>query len=220
MADNPENRRPIRARGAGWASRVARSLRLAGVRPNQISVASVVFAAGAGALLVVGGRGGPGQGAIAFLAAAVCIQLRLLCNLFDGMVAVEGGLKSKSGEIYNDLPDRLADPIILICAGYSLASRWPWGVELGALAALLAVLTAYVRLLGAAAGAGHDFSGPMAKQHRMAVMTAACLAAAAESLWGPWPWPVLAVALAIVAAGCLVTAARRTVRIVRRLESQ
>ena len=81
-------------------------------------------------------------------------------------------------------------------------------------------MTAYVRLLGAAAGAGHDFSGPMAKQHRMAVMTAACLAAAAESLWGPWPWPVMPVALGLIVLGCLATVVRRTARIVRRLESQ
>lgn len=220
MADNSANRRPIRARGANWASSIAKSLRQAGVRPNQISVASVVFAAGAGAMLVFAGHTGPGQGALAFLAGALCIQLRLLCNLFDGMVAVEGGLKSKSGEIYNDLPDRLADPVILICAGYSCVSRCSWGIELAGLAALLAVMTAYVRLLGAAAGAGHDFGGPMAKQHRMAVMTAACLAAAAESLWGPWPWPVMPVALGLIVAGCLVTVVRRTVRIVRRLESQ
>ena len=29
---------------------------------------------------------------------------RLLCNLLDGMVAVEGGKRSKSGELYNDVP--------------------------------------------------------------------------------------------------------------------
>ena len=35
--------------------------------------------------------------------AAGMIQLRLVCNLLDGMVAVEGGMKTKSGELYNDV---------------------------------------------------------------------------------------------------------------------
>ena len=51
--------------------------------------------------------------------AAVLIQFRLLCNLFDGMVAVEGGLGTPSGILFNDFPDRIADPLILICAGYA-----------------------------------------------------------------------------------------------------
>ena len=32
-----------------------------------------------------------------FLTAAALIQIRLLCNLFDGMVAIEGGFKTKIG---------------------------------------------------------------------------------------------------------------------------
>jgi phosphatidylglycerophosphate synthase len=57
------------------------------------------------------------------LVAVVGVQLRLLCNLFDGMVAVEGGKKSKSGEVFNDMPDRIADPILLVCAGYAGVAR-------------------------------------------------------------------------------------------------
>ena len=34
------------------------------------------------------------------MAAAAGIQLRLLCNLLDGMLAVEAGLKSRTGEIF------------------------------------------------------------------------------------------------------------------------
>jgi phosphatidylglycerophosphate synthase len=52
---------------------------------------------------------------------SICgIQLRLLCNLLDGMVAIEGGFKTKTGEIFNELPDRLSDALILIGAAYSV----------------------------------------------------------------------------------------------------
>jgi hypothetical protein len=39
----------------------------------------------------------------------------------------------------------------------------------------LAVVTAYIRVFGGALGFALDFRGPMAKQHRMAVLTVGCL---------------------------------------------
>jgi len=194
---------------AGWLAR-------RGVRPNVISVASAVFAAGAGACLWSAGQAAPATLAWHYLGAALLIQLRLLCNLFDGMVAIEGGFKTKSGEIFNELPDRFADAFILIGAGYSIAaSDWmPW---LGWLAAVLAVLTAYVRALGASAGAQQEFCGPMAKQHRMALMTLACVGAAALA-WLKVEFALMPWALGLVAAGCMVTVFRRARRIIRALE--
>src|SRR5215475_6504615 len=89
----------------------------------------------------------PAMRAALLVVAAAGIQLRLLCNLLDGMVAVEGGRGTKSGEVFNDAPDRLADVLIFVGAGYAL--RWPdWGSALGWAAAVVAVLTAYVRILG------------------------------------------------------------------------
>jgi hypothetical protein len=54
--------------------------------------------------------------------------------------------------------------------GYAFGIPW-----LGWLTALLAVLTAYIRVFGGALGFAQDFRGPMAKQQRMAVFTAGCL---------------------------------------------
>jgi phosphatidylglycerophosphate synthase len=76
--------------------------------------------------------------------AAAAIQCRLLCNLLDGMLAVEEGFRTKSGDIYNELPDRIADVVILTAAGYALRDQ-PFGVSLGWLAAVCAVLTACPR---------------------------------------------------------------------------
>ncbi len=214
----PGSRRPIKARETRWAIQIAASLARAGVRPNTISVMSAVFAAGAGGCLAGTVNAGHGGGAILFIAAAVGIQLRLLCNLFDGMVAVEGGFRTKSGEIFNELPDRFADAFILIGAGYAVRSV-EGGLILGWAAAVLAVITAYVRTLGAAAGAGQCFLGPMAKQHRMAVMTAACVLAAAGVLMNAGV-QVVAVALGIVILGTLLTITRRTRHIIQTLEAR
>jgi phosphatidylglycerophosphate synthase len=153
-----------------------------------------------------------------FLGAALMIQLRLLCNLFDGMVAVEGGFRTNSGEIYNELPDRFSDAMILAGAGYSVSSL-PWLPDLGWAAATAAVITAYARTLGAAAGAGQQFCGPMAKQQRMFLMTMAALAAAVESgmRWTP---RAITAALMVIVAGCVVTVIRRTQRVISELESK
>ena len=106
------------------------------------------------------------------------MQLRLLCNLLDGMVAIEGGRKSKVGVLYNEVPDRVADSLFLVALGYAIGIAW-----LGWLAALAAAVTAYIRVLGGTFGLAQDFRGPLAKQHRMAVMTAGCLLGIGEYFW-------------------------------------
>jgi phosphatidylglycerophosphate synthase len=188
------------------------------VRPNAVSAASVVFAAAAGALLAFSLERGANVRAILYVAAAASVQLRLLCNLVDGLLAVEGGLGSPSGEIWNDLPDRIADPLILVGAGLAIRGL-PGGLVLGWVAALLALLTAYVRVLGGSVGLPQSFAGPMAKQHRMLAITVGCVASAVESVLGRPP-RILFLALVVIVAGSAATVVRRTRQIVRQLESR
>lgn len=220
MSENKEvaGRRPISARDTRWAAACARWLANRGATPNGISVASAVFGAGAGLAFFGTSRVDGAAAAALLVAAAAGIQLRLLCNLFDGMVAVEGGRRTKSGEIFNDLPDRFADWAILLGAGYA-SGAGPSGPALGWAASLLAIFTAYVRALGSSAGARAHFEGPMAKQHRMAVMTAAALGSAVLTLFNR-PFPLVQAALWVVVVGSAVTLVRRTTRIVKELESR
>ncbi len=146
------------------------------------------------------------------LAAAFC-QLRLLCNLFDGMVAVEGGKGAADGPFWNEFPDRVADILILTGLGYGIGSP-----GLGWAAASFAVLTAYVRELGRVAGTPSDFSGPMAKQHRMATITAAAVLSVFEPLWNGHNQILLA-ALWLIAIGAAFTALRRGRNVVRNLKA-
>jgi phosphatidylglycerophosphate synthase len=192
------------------------------VRPNTISMASVAFAAVAGFALVLTRADTPWfvLGPL-YLLAILGIQGRLVCNLLDGMVAVEGGKGGPAGEVYNDLPDRLADPILLAAAGYGV--ELPFGAELGWLAAIGSLLTAYVRVLGRSIGAGTYFIGPMAKQHRMAILTAACFFAMFAPMFamsfGLHRW-IMFGALCVVVAGCAVTVVRRLRLIIRDIEAK
>jgi phosphatidylglycerophosphate synthase len=211
-------RRPLKTRQRAWAQGLARVLTRAGVAPNAISMASLVFATAAGICLGWTQRAEGITRPALFLAAAACIQLRLLCNMLDGLVAIEGGRKTVYGEIFNDMPDRFADVVILAGAGYSIAT-FSWGRELGWLAAVLAVMTAYIRLLGGSMGVAQYFLGPMAKPHRMALLTAACVFSAFENYFG-LGGQTMALALVLMVAGMLVTCARRTMRIVSDLKKR
>lgn len=106
--------------------------------------------------------------------AALFIQLRLLCNLFDGMVAVEHGKKTNTGDIYNDAPDRVADVFIILGASLSIPDH-SYALHFGWAASLIAVLSAYIRVLGRSLNTPSYFIGPMAKQHRMFLLTASSI---------------------------------------------
>lgn len=222
-ATTPEpavSRRPIAARNTAWAAAIARKLAGSGIKPNTISVFSSVFAAlGAIGFVAVGYTDSAATRVLALALAVAGMQLRLLCNLFDGMVAVEGGHKTKSGEVFNELPDRFSDAFLFVGAGYALPQGAWLMPQLGWLSALLAVSTAYVRAMGVAAGGSQQFCGPMAKQQRMAVLTVACIVAMG-SPWMPGLILVIPLALGVIAVGSLITVFRRTARIIRDLESQ
>jgi phosphatidylglycerophosphate synthase len=214
---NPVDRRPIGLRDQIVVRAIAAWLVRVGVKPNQVSVLGVGFSALSATCLLIAPTAEPAWGGILLIGAATFIAFRGLCNLCDGLMAIEGGLRTRSGEIFNDLPDRVSDVLVLVAAGYAVPVVG-WGRELGWLAGLLAALTAYVRVLGAAAGAAQQFGGPMAKPQRMIVLGAACLAGAVESAAGQ-PAYALAGGLVVVAVGSAITIVRRAARIVRELEA-
>lgn len=207
MPDNSKSRRPLKSRGTAWASALTRLVLKTGITPNQISLLGVgISMIGAGAMLATGGR------PWLWLVAALCLQLRLLANMLDGLVAVEGQKGSPLGALFNELPDRVEDSLFLIAAGYAADFAW-----MGWLAALLAALTAYVRAVGASLGQASDFRGPMAKPHRMAALTLGALASFFVALAGG-DVPVMRYILAIIIAGCVITLWRRTAGIAARLQ--
>ena len=200
-------RRPLTSRNTAWAHWIARRLAATEVTPNQISLASIGFALVGGLLLL------RPDWPVAMVFAAICIQLRLLCNLIDGMVAVEGGKGTPVGALYNEVPDFLCYSLLLNLACYP--TRRPSHLSVSA---LLAALTAYIRVLGGSLGLKQDFRGPQAKPQRMFVLTLGCLAVAWEGVqYGSWH--TLSAALWIIAVGSVLTAALRIRAIARELQA-
>ncbi|WP_105385368.1 CDP-alcohol phosphatidyltransferase family protein [Neorhizobium alkalisoli] len=208
------DRRPLASRNTRWAASIARWMASKTITPNQISQASIVAAAIAGGAFYLSGQTIGWSRVACLLVAVLFCQVRLLCNLFDGMVAVEGGKGEPDGPFWNEFPDRAADLLIFAGVGYGIDMP-----GLGWAAGAFAVLTAYVRELSRATGNPSDFSGPMAKQHRMAAISAAGLTSILEPLWGGHN-QILTIGLAVVAFGAAFTAARRAKTLIARLKSQ
>lgn len=209
---DPTGRRPLASRSTRWAGVLTRALAQRNVTPNQISQASIVAA------LIAGGAfwataltsNAVTVGCLLVLAAAAC-QLRLLCNLLDGMVAIEAGKAAPDGPVWNEFPDRISDILIFAGVGFGIGAP-----ALGFAAATMAVLTAYTRELGTGIGFAADFSGPMAKPHRMALITVAAILSIFETGWVA-QGTLLTVALWVVVAGAAATSVSRARRLRRHL---
>ena len=146
-----------------------------------------------------------------WLAGTALVQGRLLANLLDGMVAIGRGVASPLGELFNEVPDRVSDTAVLMGLGVAAGSVG-WGLA----AAGAALATAYVRAVGRGVGLPSDFRGPMAKQHRMALVTGAAVVCAV------WPGRAIDVAwwaLVVITVLSLVTAVRRLTGQVRALRA-
>jgi phosphatidylglycerophosphate synthase len=209
----PTSRRPIAEVFRRTAQATVRLSVRWRVHPDVVSYLSIVVSALAGIcfwqaaaqpwLLLVG---------------PVFCYVRLWLNMLDGMVALASGRASLRGEILNDLPDRISDVLVFAGVAHSgLASPMS-----GYWAAIFALLTAYVGMLGQAVGAHREYSGVMAKPWRMVTLHAGAWTTWAAWWWGsgrvqPGGFTILDWTCLVVVLGCLETIAVRLRRIMRTL---
>jgi len=211
------DRRPIATRNRKWAQASTAWLASRNVSPDAISIAGMFACIVAGIAL---GMTSIANYRILWLIGALGAQLRLTANMLDGMVAIASNRTTKTGELYNEVPDRISDAAVFIGAGYA----WGGDITLGYIASILAIFTAYVRAAGKIAGAPNEFCGPMAKQHRMLVITLICVYAAIT----PRSWQIITfndsqiglmtLGLAVIVFGCVITVLRRVARIAHELK--
>jgi phosphatidylglycerophosphate synthase len=215
--DKAIDRRPIATRNRKWAQSATASLATRNVSPNAISIAGMCACIVAGIALAITSIT---DYRILWLIAALGAQLRLTANMLDGMVAIASHRTTQTGELYNEVPDRVSDAAVFIGAGFA----WGGNVTLGYVATILAIFTAYIRAAGKIAGAPNEFCGPMAKQHRMLVITLVCIyAAIAPRSWqiitfNDFQLGVMTFGLAVIVVGCVITVIRRLSRIAHTLK--
>ncbi|MBV8916405.1 MAG: CDP-alcohol phosphatidyltransferase family protein, partial [Acetobacteraceae bacterium] len=134
--NEPGDRRPIAARDWRPIRAAATWLVRQQAAPNGISVAGMAAALLAGTLFALI-PAVPDKARLLWACGAVLIQLRLLANVLDGMVAVGRGVASRVGELFNEVPDRISDTAVLAGVGHAVGEP-----ALGWAAALFAMLTA------------------------------------------------------------------------------
>ena len=203
------DRRPLTSRSWKISEKIAHWLARHGATPNAISVAGMICGILAGIMFAV--TAGAAYPRFFWVVGALFVQLRLLANLYDGMVAVLRQVATPVGELFNEVPDRVSDAATLIGFGYAAGSN----PLLGFVATIFAIFLAYLRAQGKVAGAHQEFCGPMAKQQRMATVTFAALVCGIVPSASDWQIPMLA--LWVIIAGCIITIVRRLQRIAATL---
>jgi phosphatidylglycerophosphate synthase len=186
------------------------------VHPNTVSYSSIGAAAAAALCFWQAGN----VPALLIPAAGFC-YLRLWFNMLDGMVALASGKASRTGEIANELPDRISDVLIFVGAAHSglchpLTGYW---------AAIFALFVAYVGTLGQAVGVQREFSGIMAKPWRMVALHVGSWIMLGQIWWGGGKVPYAGLTILdwthlVITAGCIQTIAIRLDRIVRALHAK
>lgn len=200
MSDQPlADSAPISFRRPNRVRQLARLLAAWNIQAHHLAVAGVLCAAAAAGLML--------QSPWWALGAALCIQLRRLCQRLACLLDGDLARRTAAGRLYQELPDRIADPLLMVAAGY--AAGWP---ALGWFGALAATLAAFVRVLGALCQPAQDLHGPMSGQHRLTVLTMACLL---HAMSHALPW--MAFGVGIIAAGALLNCVLRTRRLARTL---
>lgn len=96
--------------------------------------------------------------------------LRMTLNTLDGVIAIERGKTSLSGEIVNALPDRYADIFVMLGIAFSSYCN----IYIGCVAAISVLLVSYSGMLGKAIGVNWQHHGPLGKVERLILIIAAC----------------------------------------------
>ncbi len=212
----PISRRPIANAFRMTAHYAVRLCIRCNIHPDAVSYASIA-ASGLAGLCFWRASAHPWL----LLAAPLFCYLRLWLNMLDGMVAMAANKASSRGEILNDLPDRISDVIIFVAVAHSgLCSPFS-----GYWAAIFALLTAYVGMLGQAVGVQREFSGIMSKPWRMVVLHIGVWITL-FMLWSGRSSPVLGpitlmdATCLVVVAGCVQTIAIRLKRIFASLAAK
>jgi len=213
-----EKRRPIKSRDHKFAKSITSFLIKQNISPNAISIISIFFAfIGMVALITMRQN----ISVLNTVVAIIGIQGRLLCNLFDGMVAVDSGKSSLVGEIYNELPDRISDTLLLLPLGY-ICIDYPYAIELAWSGVFLSLFTAYIRTFGSSLGIT-TFRGIMAKQKRMALLSITLILSICfkySNIEIFYYKNIVYAMLIILSIGCLLTIVTRLYIIVKFLKSR
>ena len=160
------------------------------LRPNHLTWASLVAAAGAAWVGLRAGRDEPGQ----WLLVGLLMGVAFLFDGLDGQLARRRGLDGPAGDLLDHTLDRVVDAMLLVAFGANAA----WflhpglGVVLGWAAALATMFGSYMGTAAQSVGLKRNYRGFGRADRSVALLLGALLAAAqAEFGWADLEGPVV-----------------------------
>jgi phosphatidylglycerophosphate synthase len=190
-----------------WERAVVRT----GVSPNLITLTSLGTAIGSAAA-IAGGRFA--LGGWLYLATGIL-------DILDGRVARATGRVTIGGAFFDSVMDRYAE--LVVFGGLALFYRQSWAMGVVLLAQLGSVMVSYTRARGEALGVDVNV-GTMQRPERLFYLGMAVAFAPLVETWvghGPLPqFALVVVALALIGLSANVTAVRRIVHTLERLEAR
>lgn len=140
-----------------WLRPLVRKLYAWGVTANQVTVCAVAISVVLGVVLAFWG-----QHIGLYVLLPIWFFVRMALNAIDGMLAREFNQKSQLGAYLNELSDVVADAALYLPFAL-ITGVWAPAVVL---VVVLGVISEYAGVMGAVAGNGRRYDGPMGKSDR------------------------------------------------------
>jgi CDP-diacylglycerol--glycerol-3-phosphate 3-phosphatidyltransferase len=137
-----------------------------GITPNFLTVFTIVFSFFIGYLLFLGI-----DNQIYFLFVSLGLLIRMIINALDGMMATTYNLKSKKGEVLNEIGDVLSDIAIYFPFIYFKSLS----IELIIIFLSLSVINEFCGLLAKSISGIRRYDGPMGKSDRAFFVGIICI---------------------------------------------
>jgi CDP-diacylglycerol--glycerol-3-phosphate 3-phosphatidyltransferase len=137
-----------------------------GITPNFLTVFTIIFSFFIGYLFFLGI-----YNKIYFLFVSLGLLFRMMLNALDGMLATTYNLKSKEGEILNEIGDVLSDIAIYFPFIYFNSLS----IELIIIFILLSVINEFCGLLAKSISGIRRYDGPMGKSDRAFFVGIICI---------------------------------------------
>ena len=170
-----------------------------GVTANQVTVAAVAMSLAAGGLIAAY----PKSRGLLFMLPVVLL-VRMALNAIDGMLAREHGMKSRLGEVLNELGDVIADAGMYLPLGLVPGVRGWLVVTVVA----LGIISEMAGVVAVQIGAERRYDGPLGKSDRAFAFGAIAFVLACGVPPGRWLAMVLA-AMALLAGFTILNRSRR-----------
>lgn len=145
---------------------VLKALHNIGVTANQLTISAVILSIAMGYSFLH-----YQQYPIVLLLIPAGYLLRMMLNALDGMMATQYNMKSKLGEVLNELGDVVSD-VAIVLPFTIMPSVNPMVIIV---LVILSVINEYAGILGKAIGGDRRYEGPMGKSDRAFVIGLFCI---------------------------------------------